>query len=254
MGQIKIEGEQNLAVGIMGVKPKGPRPVIARRLSDQVEQEILLMLQAGEYVPGDRLPSERELMGFYDVGRSSIREALFSLQRKGFLKISRGDRPRVIELAPKRMIAEFTDVVGMVLSRPDGILHFNQVRSFFEASIARFAAENAKPDNIKSIEVALRANRNSIGDFQAFRETDIGFHRAVAESANNPIVFGIYDALVEWVISKRVLHGDLETNNRSSIVAHERIFECIRNGNASEAYEAMTSHIARANSEYDLLS
>lgn len=238
----------------MGQRSGKPRPVIARRLSDQVEQELLSMLQTGQYVPGDRLPSERELMEMFMVGRSSIREALFTLQRKGFLQINRGDRPRVIEPKPEKMIAEFTDVIGMVLSKPDGVLHFNQVRSFFEASVARFAAENASPEDIKRIEAAFLANRKDVGNFDAFRETDIAFHRTIAEAAHNPIVFGVYDALVEWVISKRLLPEQLEERNKSSIAAHERILECIRSRQPSEAYSAMAMHIARANSEYDLLS
>lgn len=230
------------------------RPAIARRLSDQIEQQLLLMLQSGRYVPGDRLPSERDLMQLFDVGRSSVREALFAMQRKGFLKISRGDRPRVIEPKPQKLIAEFTDVVGMVLSKPDGILHFNQVRSFFEASVARYAAENATADDLELIERAFLENRNSVTDFDDFRETDIAFHRTIATAAHNPIVFGVYDALVEWVISKRAAPQNLADRNKTSIASHERILECIRNKKPDDAYHAMAMHITRANSEYNLLS
>jgi len=230
------------------------RPIVVRRLSDQVEQELMAMLQSGDYPPGERLPSERDLMEMFNVGRSSIREALFTLQRKGFLQINRGDRPRVIEPEPQKMIGELTDVVGMVLSKPDGVLHFNQVRSFFEASVARFAATNATAEDLTRIKAALDANRDAVGDFDKFRETDIAFHRAIADAAHNPIVFGVYDALVEWVISKRALPDDLEARNAASVAGHERIFECIKNKNAIDAYSAMSNHIARANSEYNLLS
>ncbi|HBQ36863.1 MAG TPA: transcriptional regulator NanR [Rhodobacteraceae bacterium] len=236
------------------VNQKPKKPIIIKRLSDQVEQELMSMIQSGEYRPGDCLPSERELMDLFGVGRSSIREALFSVQRKGFLKINRGDKPRVIEPKPEKMIPEFTDVIRMVLSKPNGVLHFNQVRSFFEASVARFAAENATPDDISRIKAALAANRKAVSDFDSFRETDIAFHRAIAEAAHNPIVSGVFDALVEWVITKRSTPTNLEERNRSSIAGHERILECITNRNTTEAYRAMAKHIERANSEYDLLS
>lgn len=235
-------------------KSKPSKPIIVKRLSDQIEHELMLMLHSGEYEPGDRLPSERDLMHMFDVGRSSVREALFTLQRRGFLQINRGDRPRVLEPKPEKMISEFTDIIGMVLSKPDGILHFNQVRSFFEASVTRFAAENANSADIKLIEATFMANRKCLDDFEAFKETDIAFHRSIAEAAHNPIVFGVYDALVEWVMSKRITPDEFELRNKSSIASHERIFECIRNGNANGAYEAMAMHIARANSEYKLLS
>lgn len=242
-----------MGAATMGEKPK-KRPIVVRRLSDQVEQELFSMLQSGDYLPGDRLPSERDLMELFNVGRSSIREALFSLQRKGILQINRGDRPKVIEPEPQKVIGELSDVVGMVLSKPDGVLHFNQVRSFFEASVARYAAENATAEEVERIESALQANKSTVDDFDDFRETDIAFHRTIAEASHNPIVFGVYDALVEWVISKRALPSDLLARNKASVAAHEQIFESIRSNNSIAAYDAMATHIARAKSEYNLLS
>lgn len=243
-----------MEVQIVDKQLKTPRQIIPQRLSDQVEHELLSLLQSGEYVPGDRLPSERELMELFDVGRSSIREALFTLQRKGFIQINRGDRPRVIELRFQKMIAEFTDVVSLALSKPNGILQFTQFRSLFEASIARFATENGKPEDISLIEAALQANMDSTVDFEAFRKTDIAFHRAIAEATHNPVIVGVYDALVEWVISKRLSDGNLEKRVSGSVVDHKRIFKQICAGDPDEAYKAMFTHISQANSEYDLLS
>lgn len=229
-----------------------PRKIIARRLSDQIETELMSMLQAGDYGPGDRLPSERELMEMFDVGRSSVREALFSLQRKGLLKINRGDRPRVIEPEPARLISEFSDMMGIVLNRPAGILHFNQARQFFEASVARNAAEVVTPAGLVALDVALVKNESAIGDMDRFRASDIAFHRTIAEITGNPIVLSVYDALVEWVMGKRVLRGDIERNNRASHAGHAAIAAAIRTGDAAAAYDHMVEHIARAESEYQL--
>lgn len=229
-----------------------PRPVISRRLSDQVEAHLLSMIQSGDFAPGDRLPSERDLMALFDVGRSSVREALFALKRKGVVKIGRGDRARVIEPEPYGLISDFSDVVRMVLNRPDGVLHFNQARWFFEASVARSAAATVEADGIAALERALADNEAAIGDVERFRATDIAFHKVIAEITGNPIVRSVHDALVEWVMGKRILLGDITANNRASHAGHAAIFAAIRDKDEARAYDLMAEHISRAESEYQL--
>lgn len=59
------------------------RPVVRKRLSEGVEEELERIIRQGEILEGEQLPSERELMSMFDVGRPSIREALASLAHKG---------------------------------------------------------------------------------------------------------------------------------------------------------------------------
>ena len=71
------------------------RPVARKKLSESVEEELERMIRQGELVEGEHLPSERELMAVFDVGRPSIREALVALAHKGLVKVSSGERARV---------------------------------------------------------------------------------------------------------------------------------------------------------------
>ena len=226
------------------------RRVISKRLSDQVEEQILDMIRSGEYKVGDRLPAERDLTEFFDVGRSSVREALFSLERKGFVKISRGDRPKVTRPTPDTLIRGFSDVAEGVLTQPDGILHFDQVRLFFESSLAHFAAENATGEQLEELEKALSKNEKTIGDNARFRVTDLAFHRVFAELTGNPIILGVHEALADWVMQKRVLIGDALENNTASYRGHELVMQAIRKRDPAGAYKAMADHIARAADEY----
>ena len=56
---------------------------------------LLQRIRNGEWGPGDQLPSERELMETYGVGRPAIREAQQDLARSGILEIAHGERARV---------------------------------------------------------------------------------------------------------------------------------------------------------------
>lgn len=118
--------------------------------------------------------------------------------------------------------------------------------------MARNAAEVVTPAGLVALDVALVKNESAIGDMDRFRASDIAFHRTIAEITGNPIVLSVYDALVEWVMGKRVLRGDIERNNRASHAGHAAIAAAIRTGDAAAAYDHMVEHIARAESEYQL--
>ena len=63
-------------------------PVERRRLSEQVAEQLETLMAAGDLMPGDALPPEKELIARFGVSRPTIREALLSLQQKG-LEIGR---------------------------------------------------------------------------------------------------------------------------------------------------------------------
>ena len=64
------------------------RPLARKKLSEMVEEELEQMIRRGEFGEGGQLPSERELMAFFNVGRPSVREALAALKRKGLVQIN----------------------------------------------------------------------------------------------------------------------------------------------------------------------
>ena len=71
------------------------RPLARKKLSEMVEEELEQMIRRREFGEGEQLPSERELMAFFNVGRPSVREALAALKRKGLVQINNGERARV---------------------------------------------------------------------------------------------------------------------------------------------------------------
>jgi len=71
------------------------RPLARVKLSEMVEEELEQMIRRREFSEGEQLPSERELMTFFNVGRPSVREALAALKRKGLVQINNGERARV---------------------------------------------------------------------------------------------------------------------------------------------------------------
>jgi GntR family transcriptional regulator, sialic acid-inducible nan operon repressor len=73
-----------------------------RKLYQDVLDRLMARIRSGEIAPGEQLPSERELMEAYGVGRPAIREALQTLERSGIVEIAHGERARCICCACNR--------------------------------------------------------------------------------------------------------------------------------------------------------
>ena len=64
--------------------------IVRRKLSDEVLDRLLRLIFDGNLQPGDPMPSERELMARFGVGRPAIRETMRSLGNMGLVSISHG--------------------------------------------------------------------------------------------------------------------------------------------------------------------
>src|SRR5215471_18628149 len=126
-----------------------------RRLYEEVAGRLEGMIQEGHYSPGDQLPSERELMKQFGVGRPAVREALFALQKMGLVAVSSGERARVTRPTPKVVVESLSGAARHLLAAPDGVRHFQEARSFFEIGLARHAATHASDADIAELKAAL---------------------------------------------------------------------------------------------------
>jgi DNA-binding FadR family transcriptional regulator len=221
-----------------------------RKLSVGIVEELASRVRSGYYEVGTFYPSERELCEEFGVGRPSVREALIGLQRMGLAELSPRQRPRVTKPTPQNIIRELTGAARFILDQPEGFAHFEQVRSFIEVSLARHAASHASNAQIARMAYALERNQATVGEEKEFVETDVAFHRALAETAGNPIILAMHDAFVEWLIMQRPEIVDVEDRNRRSYADHREIFDAILRRDPERAAAAMQRHMDNAYALY----
>ncbi|KIU33837.1 transcriptional regulator NanR [Atlantibacter hermannii] len=221
------------------------RPLARVKLSEMVEEELEQMIRRREFSEGEQLPSERELMTFFNVGRPSVREALAALKRKGLVQINNGERARVSRPSADTIISELSGMAKDFLAHPEGIGHFEQLRLFFESSLVRHAAEHATDQQIERLAKALELNSQSLDDNAAFIRSDVEFHRVLAEIPGNPIFMAIHVALLDWLIAARpaVPDEELHEHNNVSYQQHIVIVEAIRNRDPDAADRALHAHL-----------
>ncbi len=213
-----------------------------RKLYEEVADQLERLIQDGDYSPADQLPSERELMRQFGVGRPAIREALFHLGKMGLIEVRSGERARVTRPTPEFVIGALSGTARHMLASPGGIRDFQAARLFFETGLARHAALHATKDDLAEFEAKLEENRQSIGDLRRFQRTDVEFHYVLALVSRNPIFTAIHDALAEWLLEQRrttLAPGQYEI----TYDAHRKIFEAVASRDPDRAEAAMREHL-----------
>lgn len=219
-------------------------PAIRRRkLFEDIAERVEQRIRDSEIAPGGQLPSERELMREFGVGRPAVREALFHLNRMGLIELRSGERARVAEPTPSVVVETLSGAARHFLSAPGGVEHFQKARAFFEIGLARYAAQNATERDLEELFAALDANRQCIGDIRRFGETDIAFHYRVAVIPTNPIFTAIHAAIIEWLREQRQVTLSIPGQNRIAYGAHAAIYEAIAAHDADAAERQMRKHL-----------
>lgn len=220
-----------------------PTPIRRRKLSEEVALRLEHMIQDGGYQPGDQLPSERELMTQFGVGRPAVREALFSLQTMGLVAVSGGERARVTRPTPQLVMDSLSGSARLLLSQPDGIRNFQDARTFFEVGLVRHAAAHASDDDLRELREALEQNRLTIGNVRRFEQTDMAFHYVLALIPRNPIFTAIHGAIAEWLMEQRTITLSCPGQNEVAYQAHEAIYEAIAARDQDRSERVLREHL-----------
>ncbi|MGM0560456.1 MAG: FCD domain-containing protein [Pseudomonadota bacterium] len=225
------------------------RKTLSEQVAERLEQEI----RDGHYKAGDQLPAERELMEQFGVGRPAIREALFYLQKLGFVTISSGTRPRVIKPTLENVLPRLSGAVRSLLEDPEGQTSLQDARVLFEVAIARHAAENGTPEDHRMLREALESNLSTIGDEPAFKRSDVAFHAALAKVSGNSIIMAVHEALSTLLDDRRAHVLQRPGEDRIASEAHREIVEAIESGRPDAAEDAMRRHLEQHYGTYRTL-
>lgn len=228
-------------------------PIARRKLSDLVEERLLAQIQAGDMMPGDVLPSEREIMALWQVGRPAVREAMQNLQRMGLIEIRHGERPRVAQPSMERTIAQMGETMRHVLTHSASSLeHLKQARTLFETEMTRIAAQARSSSQIAELEDILAAQAEAKNSSVEFLRLDGRFHNEIARISGNPIFLALSEALFGWLANFHAHLVRSPGNEDLTLREHGAILAAIREGDPDAAAQQMSDHLNRANTLYSV--
>jgi DNA-binding FadR family transcriptional regulator len=219
------------------------QPVRAyQRIVEQVEEA----LARGELAPGQRLPSERELVAQFEVSRSTVREALRVLESNGVVRSRPGD-PNGPEILPfsqsalRKQMVRLARVEELTLSELIGF------RMIMDGAATQVASVLRTPEQLAEMEETLVTMRAAIDvDFEAFSEADLAFHDVIAKISRNSLIQTcneVVRGVALSLISDKIAHA---RNSRDlmleSLQHHAEVVDAIRAGDGHAA-----ARIARQN-------
>lgn len=209
-----------------------------RSLPQIIADKIIDLIESKELLPGEKLPSEQELMKELNVGRGTIREAIKSLVSRNIVEIRRGVGTFV---AKNTGVVEDPLGFSFINNKKKLVKDSMDVRLLLEPSIARWAARNATDSEIlEIIELSKRIEKAILND-EDYCDLDVEFHTKIANSSRNLVVENLIPILNMNIRSLiDVTHAVLKEH---TILSHKKIANAIKERDEEMAEQLMREHI-----------
>lgn len=209
-----------------------------RTLPQIIADKIIDLIESKELLPGEKLPSEQELMKELNVGRGTIREAIKSLVSRNIVEIRRGVGTFV---AKNTGVVEDPLGFSFINNKKKLVKDSMDVRLLLEPSIARWAARNATDSEIlEIIELSKRIEKAILND-EDYSDLDVEFHTKIANSSRNLVVENLIPILNMNIRSLiDVTHAVLREH---TILSHKKIANAIKERDEEMAERLMREHI-----------
>jgi GntR family transcriptional regulator, transcriptional repressor for pyruvate dehydrogenase complex len=209
---------------------------------EAIVEHMLERIRSGEFLPGDRLPSERDLQREIGVGRLSLREALARLNALGVIRVDHGRGSYVQGTIDSSVLG--TAMVPLFPTRNTKSLQdLVEARSLIEGELAARAAERRNDEDIKTLVSKLENPGQALSDNEALAELDFEFHREIARIADNNFLSVMLEALSEHVRAFLQDYAAAHHDRKDAIERHRPLLDAIVEGNSDLAREVARRHI-----------
>ena len=217
-----------------------------RRLYEDIVQEFSSLIRQGVLKPGERLPSERVLADQLQVSRSSVREALRSLELQGQVISQRGSGTFINTDNLESMVAL---LASTLTSGADTLKHIFEMRHMLEPQIAALAAQRANKQEVAELESILEEQVKEIAAGGTGGASDTALHFAMASATPNSALVKVISAVED--ILRRSRNQSLQEPGRPqrSLASHREILGMIHSGDAVGARRAMEYHLTTVEPE-----
>ena len=215
-----------------------------KRAYESIVQQVLALIENGKLKQGDQLPSERELTEIFKVSRTTVREAIRTLESMKLLQSRQGNGTYVLASSEEELIQP---LAAALFNAKDDIRDIFYVRKIIEPHVAELAAENATAQEIEEMEEILQKQKMCIEHNESIIETDTAFHNLMASASKNRVIERLSVALVDFIKQSRenYLMDDEHGNKRPerSLEGHKRVLAAIKNGDSEAAKKSMLQHL-----------
>jgi GntR family transcriptional repressor for pyruvate dehydrogenase complex len=215
-----------------------------------IVNQILDLVERGDLVNGDKLPSEYVLSEKFGVSRPTMKQALSALEVLGVIETKGGKGNFVRDHLDLKSVRYRSKGLERQISPVDLL----ESRKLLEADIAELAAVKAEPEDLRAIEDCLNQYKRAISkkiteiDYDKVGRLDRDFHLLIAKATHNSALL----QMMRFIISG--LKGEVWVNLKKKSLAtpghlerylseHEAILKAVRNRQNNKAREIMYQHL-----------
>jgi DNA-binding FadR family transcriptional regulator len=217
------------------------KPVRKQSLVDTVVERIQAVIQEGHYGPGDRLPTEAELVQQLEVSRTVLREAVGRLEAMGLVSV-RGTRGMFVG-EPAGLLSCIKLLRSAMAISPRELIVFTEFRRAIECDAARSAALKATPKDIEELEdLCQQVRRPDLTNLEAY-QIDFRFHRKILALTGNELTCNVMDVVQEFVMASIREGAAQRREGEVTYRGHKAILDAIKTQDPDAAEQAMRAHL-----------
>jgi GntR family transcriptional regulator, transcriptional repressor for pyruvate dehydrogenase complex len=216
------------------------KPIKKAKVYEEIVAKIKDMVEKGRFKSGDQLPVERELAEVFRVSRSSVREALRSLESQGFIESRQGDGTYIASKPVESLVSPLASVISTEKSDQ---MELFEMRRMIEPDLAYLAAERATEEEIDMMEKVLALQEEKLALGESGTDVDKNFHYIMARAARNKAILRITDNVMDLLAESREQYLQVEGRPQKSILRHREVLDAIRARNPVRAEACMREHL-----------
>ncbi|WP_250520603.1 MULTISPECIES: FadR/GntR family transcriptional regulator [unclassified Caballeronia] len=207
-------------------------------------RQLVRLIQERGFEPGDKLPSEREMVELFGMSRGALREALIRL-----------DTLRVIDARPKSGIylregSAERSIEAMVLFAeadaplmPDEVIQAVELRRLLEVQAVRLACERRTDSDLERLSSIVKRCADARGDHKALAALDADFHLAIVSATQNEVFVRFVNVFYLMSRKRREIYFSADEHRRNSISDHRKLLAAIAARDADAGEALLRQHI-----------
>ncbi|MEO8655531.1 MAG: FadR/GntR family transcriptional regulator, partial [Ramlibacter sp.] len=201
---------------------------------------LAYMIHSGLLLPGDELPSERELATTLGVSRETVRAATGVLQARKMIEVSQGARTRVLG----RNSMPLHESVGILRDLKHRSLdEVAEARAMVEVQVIWLAAQRITPAELARLQALVDEQRAIANDPVRFQISDQEFHHTLYRACGNGLLADVVFDFYGYALEYRRLALVRKNAIARSVTQHQQIVDALRTGAPDAAVAAMRHHL-----------
>lgn len=219
---------------------------VTQKIISQIRTAVL----EGKLQPGDKLPSEKEMVVQFQVSKQSLREAMRALEHIGLIVLRKGIGGGAFIVEVDVEVAK-ESLTNYLYFKNLSIEDLSEFRKLIEPHAAAKVAENISAKKLQELaELNRSANENLKNDrtYEASQD-EFNFHRFIAKQTGNPLLFLILDFVESMLEDFKKLFVPDKDFFKEVLDFHERIFQAILDRDPQRASAEMLAHVEQVEKE-----